>query len=89
MLKNNYKKELKKFGKVIVVLLSLSHQTAKANHSNLKFNIMKIAAKKLYMNIQGNLFTAQQAKEYYGARFETAILEKVIVKNSIVIGSWT
>ncbi len=49
---------------------------------------MKIAAKKLYMNIQGNLFTEQQAKEYYGVRLETAILEKVIVKNSIVIGSW-
>ena len=30
---------------------------------------MKIAAKKLYMNIQGNLFTEQQAKEYYGVRF--------------------
>ncbi len=31
------------------------------------------------MNLQGQLFTEQQAKEYYGERYETAILEWVEV----------
>lgn len=31
------------------------------------------------MNIQGHLFTEQEAKEYYGSRYETAILEWVNV----------
>jgi hypothetical protein len=29
------------------------------------------------MNLQGQLFTEEQAKEYYGDRFDTAILEWV------------
>jgi hypothetical protein len=49
---------------------------------------MKNAAKNLYMNIQGNLFTEQQAKEFYGVRFETAILAKVVVKKGNVVGTW-
>ena len=35
--------------------------------------------KQMMMNLQGQLFTEQQAKEYYGNRFETAILEWVEV----------
>lgn len=31
------------------------------------------------MNLQGQLFTEQQAREYYGDRYETAILEWVKV----------
>ena len=31
------------------------------------------------MNLQGQLFTEQQAREYYGDRYETAILEWVEV----------
>lgn len=31
------------------------------------------------MNMQGMLFTEQEAKEYYGERFSTAILETVEV----------
>ena len=42
-----------------------------------------------YMNIQGNLFTEQQAREFYGVRFETAILAKVVVDaDKNVIGTW-
>jgi len=31
------------------------------------------------MNLQGQLFTEQQARDYYGDRYETAILEWVEV----------
>lgn len=31
------------------------------------------------MNLQGMLFTEQEAKEYYGERFDSAILEVVQV----------
>ncbi len=31
------------------------------------------------MNLQGQLFTEQQARDYYGNRYETAILEWVEV----------
>ena len=31
------------------------------------------------MNLQGQLFTEQEAKEFYGERYETAILEVVEV----------
>lgn len=31
------------------------------------------------MNLQGMLFTEQEAKEYYGEKFSTAILEVVEV----------
>jgi len=42
-----------------------------------------------YMNIQGNLFTEQQAREFYGVRFETAILAKVTVdKDGNIKGTW-
>jgi len=42
-----------------------------------------------YMNIQGNLFTEKQAREFYGVRFETAILVKVVVDaDKNVIGTW-
>jgi hypothetical protein len=34
---------------------------------------------KRLMNLQGMLFTEQQAKDYYGDRYETAILEWVEV----------
>jgi hypothetical protein len=32
---------------------------------------------KRLMNLQGQLFTESQAKDYYGERYETAILEWV------------
>lgn len=35
--------------------------------------------KQMMMNLQGQLFTEQQAKEYYGNRYETAIFELVEV----------
>ena len=34
---------------------------------------------KMLINLQGMLFTEQQAKDYYGERYETAILEWVEV----------
>ena len=48
---------------------------------------MKNAKRNLYMNIQGNYFTEQQAIEFYGVRFESAILAKVVVKNGNVVGA--
>lgn len=45
--------------------------------------------KKMYLNLQGITMAVQTAKEFYGNRFETAILAKVFVnKNGTVIGSW-
>ena len=49
---------------------------------------MKNSTRNLYMNIQGNYFTEQQAREFYGVRFDTAILAKVVVKNGNVVGTW-
>jgi len=47
------------------------------------------ATRKLYMNLQGITMTESYAKDYYGDRFETAILAKVIVDaDGDVIGSW-
>jgi len=49
----------------------------------------KSTSRKVYMNINGMLFTETEARDYYGGRFETAILAKVIVnKNGTVIGEW-
>ena len=55
-----------------------------------KIKIMKnTTSRNRYMNIQGNLFTEQQAREFYGVRFETAILAKVTVdKDGNVKGTW-
>ncbi len=45
--------------------------------------------KKLLMNLQGFTFTVEQAKEFYGERFETAILAKVIVdEDGNTVGEW-
>ena len=45
--------------------------------------------KKLLMNLQGFTFTVEKAKEFYGERFETAILAKVIVdEDGNTVGSW-
>jgi hypothetical protein len=65
------------------------------NHAK-KETIMKKASKKqiangrkVYMTITGVTFTPEKAKEYYGERFETAILAKAILnKDGDVIGSW-
>jgi len=47
------------------------------------------ATRNLYMNLQGITMTESYAKDYYGDRFETAILAKVIVDaDGDVIGSW-
>lgn len=45
--------------------------------------------KKVYMNLQGFTMTEEKAKEYYGDRFGTAILAKVVLnKDGEVIGEW-
>ena len=50
---------------------------------------MKKGQRKVYMTITGLIFDEQTAREYYGIRFETAILAKVIVnKDGKVVGEW-
>lgn len=45
--------------------------------------------KKLVMNLQGMMMTEEKAKEYYGNRYDSAILEKVIVdEDKNIIGYW-
>ena len=45
--------------------------------------------RKVYMNLSGFTFTESKAKEYYGERFNTAILAKVILnKDGDTIGTW-
>lgn len=47
------------------------------------------APRKLYMNLQGITMTESYAKQYYGDRFETAILAKVLVdEDGETIGTW-
>ena len=60
---------------------------------NYLFNDKKIsnmnAPRKLYMNLQGITMTESYAKQYYGDRFETAILAKVLVdEDGETIGTW-
>ena len=44
---------------------------------------------KKYMNIYGATFTESEARNYYGDRFETAVLAKVVLdKDGNVIGEW-
>lgn len=40
---------------------------------------------KRLINTQGMLFTEQQAKDYYGERYETAILEWVEVNEDMEV----
>ncbi len=82
MIENNYKYYAQIFGSVInaAYLCPIIHTK--------KCDKMKKATRNLYMNIQGSYFTEQQAKEYYGCRFETAILAKVVVKKGNVVGTW-
>lgn len=46
--------------------------------------------KKVLKNLQGFIFRSEAlAKEYYGARFETTILEKVVIdEDGQEIGEW-
>ena len=45
--------------------------------------------RKMYMNINGILLTEQYAKDFYGDRFDSAIIAKVLVnKNGDVKGTW-
>lgn len=47
------------------------------------------AKRNLIMTLSGNLMTESNAKEYYGERYESAIVAKVIVnRDGIVVGSW-
>ena len=40
---------------------------------------------KRYINTQGQLFTESQAKEYYGNRFESAVLVLVLVNEDMEV----
>lgn len=45
--------------------------------------------RKVYINIHGQLMSEGVARQYYGSRFETAILAKVVVdEDGNTIGTW-
>jgi hypothetical protein len=46
-------------------------------------------SRKLIMTLSGTLMTETNAREYYGDRYDTSTIAKVIVnEDGIVIGSW-
>lgn len=57
--------------RLISDVLLLTHRNETTKHRRLKMTKL--------MNLQGMLFTEQEAKEYYGERFDSAILEVVQV----------